>query len=148
MRSYLCVAVVVVLGAATWWFMQPTGELRPIGNTAMHDAGSDTPAPQALRIVVPSLSMDAKRGKLAFEENCVACHGANGAGTGNGSPLIHEIYEPSHHCDASFYLAARNGVRAHHWRFRDMPPVEGVSDQEVEYIVAYVREVQRANGIQ
>jgi hypothetical protein len=44
-------------------------------------------------------------------------------------------------------LAVKNGVRAHHWRFGDMPPVEGVSDEDATKIVAYVRELQRANGI-
>jgi len=37
------------------------------------------------------------------------------------------------------------GVR--HWRFGDMPPVEGLSRRDVAAIVAYVRELQRANGI-
>lgn len=148
MKNFLYVAVVAVLGAGAWWLTQPVGEMRPIVSTAMHGAGSDAPAPQASGVIAPSLSMNAKRGKLAFEENCVACHGVNGAGTENGPPLIHKIYEPGHHGDKSFHLAARNGVRAHHWRFGDMPPVEGVSDQEVGFIVAYIREVQRANGIQ
>lgn len=43
--------------------------------------------------------------------------------------------------------AVRQGVRGHHWRFGDVPPVEGVSDEELAQIVAYVRTVQRANGI-
>lgn len=47
----------------------------------------------------------------------------------------------------AFVRAAREGVRAHHWRFGDMPPVEGVSDADLAGIIAFVREVQRANGI-
>jgi mono/diheme cytochrome c family protein len=48
----------------------------------------------------------------------------------------------------AFVLAARNGVRAHHWPFGDMPPVEErLTDGELGAIVAYVRELQRANGI-
>jgi hypothetical protein len=38
-------------------------------------------------------------------------------------------------------------VRAHHWNFGSMPPVSGVSDDDVATITAFVREVQRANGI-
>ena len=87
-------------------------------------------------------------GAKAFEENCAACHGANAAGRdGIGPPLVHIIYEPSHHGDQSFHLAAMNGVRAHHWPFGNMPPVEGVTTSDVESIVAYVRALQRANGI-
>jgi hypothetical protein len=47
----------------------------------------------------------------------------------------------------SFVLAVKNGVRAHHWRFGDMPPVDGLTQSDVMNIVAYVRELQRANGI-
>ena len=49
--------------------------------------------------------------------------------------------------DFSFQTAAKNGVRAHHWRFGDMQPVPGVTEKQVEWIVKYVREIQRANGI-
>ena len=82
-----------------------------------------------------------------FRENCATCHGTNADGTDQGPPLIHKTYEPSHHGDYSFVLAVQNGVRAHHWRFGDMSPVEGVSERQVAQIIAFVREVQRANGI-
>ncbi len=105
-------------------------------------------APLAV-VKVPVLSAAAEVGKVAFDANCASCHGANAAGQdGVAPPLVHKIYEPNHHGDASFLLAARNGVRAHHWRFGDMPQIKDVSDQEVDNIIAYVRELQRANGIQ
>ena len=44
-------------------------------------------------------------------------------------------------------VAAKNGVRQHHWPFGNMPPVEGITDSEISNIIAYVRTVQRANGI-
>ncbi|NND85400.1 MAG: hypothetical protein HKN46_09655, partial [Acidimicrobiia bacterium] len=47
-----------------------------------------------------------------------------------------------------FALAARNGVRAHHWTFGDMAPVEGLTDADLEAIVAFVREQQRVNGFE
>ncbi|WP_245823358.1 c-type cytochrome [Antarctobacter heliothermus] len=102
-----------------------------------------------VEVAVPeTLSVNAKLGKLAFDAKCAACHGANAAGQdGAAPPLVHKIYEPNHHGDASFLLAAKNGVRAHHWRFGNMPPVEGLTDGDVKMIVAYVRELQRANGI-
>lgn len=87
-------------------------------------------------------------GKQAFEGNCATCHGENAGGlVGKGPPLIHKIYEPSHHGDGAFLMAARQGVRAHHWKFGDMPPVEGLTNSDIENIVAYVRAVQRENGI-
>ncbi len=62
-------------------------------------------------------------------------------------PLVHKFYEPNHHGDMAFVLAAKNGVRAHHWKFGDMPPVKGVTQGDVLNIVAYVRALQRENGI-
>ena len=95
-----------------------------------------------------TLSEDAQIGKVAFEAKCAVCHGTNAAGQdGVAPPLVHKIYEPSHHGDGSFLVAVRNGVRAHHWRFGNMPPVDGLTEGDVKMIVAYVRELQRANGI-
>lgn len=95
---------------------------------------------------VPELSRLAQRGARAFEGSCSRCHGTNAGGTTNGPPLVHRIYEPSHHGDNAIRRAARLGVRPHHWRFGEMPKVD-VSDRELDGIIAYVRELQRANGI-
>ncbi len=99
-------------------------------------------------VIVPELSAAAQVGKKQFEVSCVACHGANAAGQeGVAPPLVHIIYEPNHHGDQSFYQAVRHGVRAHHWRFGNMPAIEGVSQSQVADIIIYVRELQRANSI-
>jgi mono/diheme cytochrome c family protein len=87
-------------------------------------------------------------GRSAYERSCAACHGVGGVGTEQGPPFLHEVYEPSHHADGAFVLAVRNGVRAHHWTFGDMPRQEGVSDAEIATIVAYVRAIQRDAGIE
>lgn len=85
---------------------------------------------------------------IAFQVNCAECHGSNGSGRdGIAPPLVHNIYQPSHHGDIAFTLAVRHGVRAHHWRFGDMPPLERVGDESIAEITAYIRELQRANGI-
>lgn len=86
-------------------------------------------------------------GERRFNENCAACRGVSPAGSQRRPPLVHRIYEPGHHADGSFYNAVRNGVRAHHWSFGDMPPRPGVSPDAVALIISYVRELQRANGI-
>ena len=93
-------------------------------------------------------SADIEAGRSAFERSCAACHGIGGVGTEQGPPFLHEVYEPSHHADGAFVLAVRNGVRAHHWGFGDMPPQEGVSDEEIAAIVAYVRAIQRDAGVE
>jgi mono/diheme cytochrome c family protein len=100
-----------------------------------------------VKVTVPQLSGAAIAGEKPFNDNCLACHGANAGGTKKGPPLIHRLYEPSHHPDAAFRRAAKYGVQAHHWKSGNMPRVE-VSDDELASIIVYVRELQRANGIQ
>lgn len=127
-------AVLIVLG---WRFLSPGGE----DHTARARAA-------LVEVSVPTLSAVATSGKGIFDANCATCHGQNGAGVdGAGPPLVHIIYEPNHHADIAFYMAVKQGVRAHHWRFGDMPPVTSVSEEETTKIIAYIRELQRANGI-
>jgi mono/diheme cytochrome c family protein len=111
------------------------------------------PAPVAagdaiVAVSMPALEGDAAIGQKVFAARCAECHGTDAGGVeGAGPPLIHNYYEPNHHGDAAFFIAAEQGVRAHHWRFGDMPPVEGISRAEVAAVVAFVRKVQRENGI-
>ncbi len=102
-----------------------------------------------VKVMLPeTLSQNAEIGKTIFDAKCSACHGENATGQeGVAPPLVHKIYEPGHHGDESFQRAAANGVRAHHWRFGDMQPVEGVTRGDVTMIISYIRELQRANGI-
>jgi mono/diheme cytochrome c family protein len=128
-------AVLLVLvagvGAVAWNLLGPK-------ETATMAAGS-------LRI--PELSPVASEGKAAFDSVCAACHGANATGTDKGPPRLHPVYNPGHHSDEAFYLAALRGARQHHWRFGDMPAQLQVSKEQVATIIQYVREMQRANGI-
>ncbi|HEY9163072.1 MAG TPA: cytochrome c, partial [Magnetovibrio sp.] len=97
--------------------------------------------------VPAKLSLTAQRGQVAFTDNCAQCHGINAGGTDQGPPFIHDIYNAGHHGDEAFFVAAKIGVRAHHWPYGNMPPQPQVSAGEVAAIVAYVRELQAANGI-
>lgn len=97
---------------------------------------SDEPADQA------------KAGQELFEANCSACHGIGAAGTDQGPPLVHEVYEPSHHGDDSFRSAVAQGVQPHHWEFGPMPPIADLDDSDVSAIIDYVRGLQRDAGIE
>lgn len=85
-------------------------------------------------------------GEGLYLEHCAICHGADLRGTNRGPSHLSVVYEPNHHGDVSFYLAVRNGAPQHHWRFGDMAPIEGLTDPEIEAMIAYIRENQRING--
>lgn len=131
-NTIIAAAALLAIGAgALWWTVQDFG-------SPGENAG----------IVLPELTSAQAAGKALFDANCSACHGPNATGSDQGPPLVHIIYEPNHHGDASFYMAAAGGVRAHHWRFGNMPAIEGVGEQDVAKIIDYVRALQRANGIE
>lgn len=109
--------------------------------------GGSAPENARVSVQVPSLTLTAQKGEAAYNDNCAACHGDNASGTDQGPPLIHKIYNPGHHADEAFFRAAKNGVRGHHWSYGNMPKQPQVSAGEVAAIIAYVRELQAANGI-
>lgn len=120
-----------------------------IGVWLWQAAAPKTPsAGYTVAVTVPELSPLAVQGKAAFDANCAACHGSNAAGTDKGPPLVHNIYNPGHHSDEAFFLAAKIGVRRHHWPYGDMPPQKDVTQDQIAAIVRYVRELQAANGIE
>lgn len=144
----LIAAVLLVAGVAAY-------VLIPDDEAAVVDATGPTvlsePAPNAPMVAVSlpaQLSPEAQIGQRGFEAACADCHGLNAAGQdGVAPPLVHIIYEPSHHGDGAFQNAVQNGVRAHHWNFGPMLPVEGLTDADVRAITTYIRELQRENGI-
>ncbi|NKB81885.1 MAG: c-type cytochrome [Nitrospirales bacterium] len=86
-------------------------------------------------------------GEKLFTTFCQRCHGHQGRGSSQGPPLVHKIYEPSHHGDHAFIRAAARGVRAHHWDFGNMPKIPEVTPGEVKEIVQYIRWLQQQAGI-
>jgi len=93
--------------------------------------------------MTPHLDVD----KMNFNKFCASCHGASGRGTDKGPTFISWMYHPGHHGDGAFYIAAKRGVRAHHWPSGDMKPVPGITDAKIKSIVAYIRAMQKANGL-
>ena len=119
------------------------------------DTTTQSPATEQAAVTTPAssdtarlaLSDMARAGEELFNANCSLCHGVNASGTDQGPTLIDRIYHPGHHSDFSFRNAAGKGVPQHHWTFGAMPPVATVSADDVERIICYVRELQRADGI-
>ena len=122
-----------------WWSLGGLGLAAAVAVAAALSGGA--PA------VAPSAGGDPILGEASFLANCSECHGVEGVGTDSGPPLVHDYYLPNHHADVAFTLAARVGVPSHHWDFGSMPPVDGVTDDELSDIVAYVRDLQRRAGL-
>lgn len=69
-------------------------------------------------------------------------------GPTRGPSHLSIVYEPNHHTDDSFRLAIANGVPQHHWNFGAMEPVDGLSDNEVEAVIAFIRSEQVRLGFE
>lgn len=93
----------------------------------------------------PALVAD---GDVLYQASCAVCHGSDLRGTPIGPPHLSVIYNPYHHGDGAFTVAAIVGVRAHHWRFGDMVSVPGVTEDDMVRIIAFIREVQRVEGFE
>ena len=110
-------------------------------------SATDTSDSQTVSVSAPDLSDVARQGAELFTANCSECHGPIAGGSSQGPPLVDNIYEPGHHADFSFHVAVNRGSPQHHWRFGEMEPVAGLSPEDVNKIICYVRELQYANGI-
>jgi mono/diheme cytochrome c family protein len=101
-----------------------------------------------LFLMVAPGSEQTAEGEELYQANCASCHGADLRGTNKGPSLLSIVYEPGHHGDDAFRSAVANGAAQHHWNFGDMQPVPGLSNSDVDAIIAYVREVQEREGLE
>ena len=139
MKPYLTIIIFIFVLGLIYVFW-------PIAKNASKNVSSDN---SLTTITLPkTLTASAQTGKHIYDVKCAHCHGTNAVGQNNvAPPLIHKIYELNHHGDESFQRAVALGVSAHHWPFGNMPPIEGVSRDDVKLIIAYIRKVQNINGI-
>lgn len=87
-------------------------------------------------------------GAALYSESCASCHGADLAGTARGPSHLSVVYEPGHHSDEAFRAAVRNGAAQHHWNFGPMPAIDGLADDEVDAVIAFVRAEQERQGFE
>ncbi len=95
----------------------------------------------------PSISASVQLGGIAYAEECTGCHGRTARGTERGPNLIHADYGPARRSDAQFRRALSEGKLARRAGYEDMPPVKDRSERHLNRLVAFLRDVQRANGI-
>ena len=137
------VAALIVFAAAAMLLAACGGGDDHYGDPQAHDTADAAPT----EVITGELSEAALAGEKLFIANCSMCHGARAGGTNQGPPLVHQIYEPGHHSNASFVIAVARGVRAHHWDYGNMPAVPSLEIDEIHQVICYVRELQLANDI-
>lgn len=132
----------------TSWRVQPDRIRRPLAVVLpavvalVAACGSDEPQSGT------SAPADPVRGAEVYASSCASCHGADLRGTDKGPSHLSIVYEPNHHGDASFRNAIANGSPQHHWEFGDMESVEGLSPDDVEAVIAFVRAEQGRLGFE
>lgn len=96
-----------------------------------------------VRLPLATTPQTAAAAKL-YDGKCAVCHGKALEGTKKGPSLI--PYDPAHHPDGTFRDAITLGVKEHHWKMGNMPPIEGLTDAEIESLIDYIRDVQAFNS--
>lgn len=95
-----------------------------------------------------SAQASSSEGQTIYENKCASCHGPNLRGTNKGPSLLSIIYEPSHHPDEAIRSAVRNGAVQHHWPYGNMPPVENITDEEIDQVIKFIRSEQESKGFE
>ena len=94
-------------------------------------------------LAIPVLSVCAADGKAIYEKECTKCHGADG----KGDTKICKKYGAKDYTDAKVQeeLKDEAAIKAIKEGYKDkegkvvMKPAEGMSDEEVKALVAYMR---------
>ena len=68
-------------------------------------------------------------------------------GTARGPDLIRQEYGAEAFDDARILRAVSDGAPQRRWHYGAMPPVTSVAGPEVDAIITFLRELQRAQGI-
>ena len=93
-------------------------------------------------------SPDVVLGEQRYAQRCAMCHGADLRGSRIGPSHLSSVFGPEQTTDAMFADAIRNGGRSGRFpQYDAMPAVPGLSNHEITSIIAYVRSVQRAQGL-
>lgn len=88
------------------------------------------------------------KGAQLYQASCAECHGSDLRGTDKGPSHLSILYQPGHHGDGAFQIAVLIGSTPHHWDFGPMPPIEGLSEVDVDAIIAFVRQRQHEEGFE
>ena len=92
--------------------------------------------------IPPATPAEHQRGERLFNTYCLSCHGRAGKGDGLGPPMLDTLFHAPTVPGSMFRVSVRTGAKQKYYNFGAMPPLNRVSDVEVEAIRGYVRWVQ------
>ena len=89
----------------------------------------------------------AERGIELFRRGCASCHGELGVGAARGPSLMLVMYGQERLSDRALRRAITDGAAERWWTMGDMPPSPGLTASQIDAVIRFLRETQRANGI-
>lgn len=110
--------------------------------------GACDPGTGASQDASPQDSELVEAGEELYRANCSVCHGVDLTGSSTGPSLLSDVYHPDRYSDVAFTRSVELGSSSINWDFGPMPRIEGLSQSDVEAIIAYVRENQRVRGFE
>ena len=141
LRMAAAIIVTCVITAACGADASEAGDTSAPEPSPAQTAEVTAPTSTAAELVIPD-------GGEVYQQYCAECHGVDLRGTDKGPSQLSIVYEPNHHGDYAYRVAIREGTREHHWWFGDMPPVEGISDLEIEKVISFIRAEQERLGFE
>jgi len=97
---------------------------------------------------IPVLSASAQLGRNIINTQCAKCHGVDGTGDSkDGPPLLHPMYREEVYPDHHFKRVLKEGRPQTNWRFGPMPAQPQLSDEDINGVIAYIREVHISTGV-
>lgn len=86
-------------------------------------------------------------GLALYDSICSVCHGVQLRGTSLGPSLLEPAYAPDVLDDDAIVIAITQGVEQRLWEFGPMPAAQGLSTDEIDAIIDYMRAEQAARGL-
>jgi len=97
----------------------------------------------------PELTVSGKLGRIIVNEQCAECHGEDATGNSrNGPPLMHPMYREEIFPDFHFRRVLKEGRPSRAWQFGPMPAQPQLSDEDITNVIAFIREVHDATGVE